>query len=479
MQRGHTTPRRIFESAGFVFAANAASRVIRILASAVVARHLGLTGYGVLAFAWAFIEVLRVASDFGVDTILVRHLSAGREREPAIGSAAALKLLLSTAAYASGIAIAALAGYPSATVTMLAVGLLGLFPSSVSNLLAAPFYASLRAGRIAWTGIAGTSVFVLLAAGGVANGQGVLYFVSAGVIADVTTAGLTARLLTGEVRVRWGGWRLAGRLLREALPVGAITLFVIGYGRFGLLFLERARGTADVGAYAIALRVTEVSLLLAGALAGSAYPALARLLSRGEVSMLHILYGGLYRHFAATATALALLLTASAAPLLHVLGEEFVVASLPLVLLAWTTVFMYVNQLSSALLLAADHGSTVLLIATWNLALNVALNLYLAPRYGALGVGAALLITEALNAAIQTGVVARRFGLLPPWGVGVRATLACFFAIILMRELPEAIPAAVLLYLAAALWSKDLSVRWVLGRAPTSEEELSHARRGV
>ncbi len=429
----------------------------------ILAHHLGLREFGVLAFVIAYVEIFRVLADFGVDTALMRHLASTDHPGGVIGSAAVLKGLLALVSYALGLGIVFLSGHPQSTITLLAIGLLGLFLSSGSNLFTAPFQTVSESRRIVWTGVAGTAIYVLFTGAGVMTGQSVVYFVLVGLAAEMVGFGLASFVLLRHVRLLWGGWHGVVLLFRDALPIGTITAIVIGYGRVGMLLLERMRGPAEVGSYAIALRIIEMVTLLAGALAGSAYPIMARFFARNELSALRTLYRNLYSHVTTGATVIALLLMFLSS-MLQFITTEAATAAPALAMLAWATVFVFANQMSSAILLAAGLSSAILAVAAGNLVLNIALNVALIPRFGSVGVAFALLATESVNALLQSLVVWKRFRNALPTGLWLRASGACALAVLsLMRATPALIAVVLALYLAVARWQKDASVRWLLG----------------
>lgn len=470
---GASVTRRILENAGALFGATVMTRGLRVAVLIILARHLGLREFGTLAFVLAYTEIFRVFADFGVDTALMRRVATGWEQNRWISAAAALKGVFAIIAYALGIGMAWIFGYPPETIRLLAIGLVGVFLSAGSNLLAVPFQASLQSFKIIWTGVVGTGIYVLLAGVGALTGRNIVYFLGAGLTAELMSLILTWAVATRRVKLSSARWDEGMRLLRDALPIGAITLVVIAYGRVGLLLLERMRGTPEVGTYVIALRIVEVLLYFAGAIAGSAYPEMARLLGRHESLALDRLYGALYRRAVAGVTAIALALMV-AGPVMRYAGFEAASAAPIVALLAWTAVFVIANQLSASLLLAAGRGSWVLIIAGWNFVLNAALNMLLVPQYGEVGVAAALLVTEGVNTLIQSLVVWKRFEITPRVGLWVRAVGACAAGAYVASTSYFVLPLVAVLYVFLSAWLKDfpgLSLPGLLGFAHSSRPE--------
>lgn len=456
--RGAPVPRRILGNAGVLFGASILTRGLRVAVFFVLARHLGLREFGALAFVVAYTEIFRVLADFGVDTALMRRLAMSAQEGRWITAAAALKGASAVVAYALGVGMARVFGYPSQTIALLAIGLVGVFLSAGANLLAAPFQASLQSFQITWTGIVGTAIYVLLAGMGALTGQPVVYFLVAGLVAELTSLFLAGVVAAHRLRLSPTTWDEGIQLLREALPIGAITLVVVGYGRAGLLLLERMRGTAEVGTYVMSLRVVEILLLLAGAIAGSMYPEMAHLLARHDFLALRRLFGVLYRRAVAGVGVMAVVLILLS-PILRHAGPEIATVVPTLRLLAWSSTFMIANQLSAALLLAAGLGSRVLIIAGWNLLLNVALNMLLIPQFGSVGVAVALLGTEGVNTLIQSFILWRRFQIPLFVGLWVRTVGACAAGVFLASSGPALVAVVLLLYVLVSARQRELLER--------------------
>lgn len=459
--RSRTISLRIFGNATAVFLSVVMARLLRLVLFFLLARYLGPEQFGIMAFVMAYVEIFRVVSDFGIDTVLVRRLTMNVPASQFLVSAVVLKGLFAFVSYAVAVAVAMAIGYPSFVVALLAVALLGLFLSSSSNLLAVPFQAALRAYRVVWIGVVSTAVYVLLALAGVRASLGLVYFVAVGLAADLCGFIIILAVARRDLRKRWEGWAPVWSLLHEAVSVGLVTILVVMYGRLGMLYLEWVRGPAEVGVYAVGARVVELLVLLAGALAGSAYPAMARMFAERQVESLAHLYSGLYSHVIAGATVAALLIM-SAAPALGLISPEFSASAQPLAALAWTAVFVFANQVSAALLLAAGRAPLILAIASWNLCLNIVLNLLLASRFGAFGVAAALLTTESVNMVIQTAVVWKQFRIMPKLGIWVRSAGCCGIAAwLVLNGSFRLVPVLVALYAPLAVWQADFSLRWV------------------
>ena len=136
-------------NSGWVFIGRGAERLIRIVVVVVLARILGVRGFGVYSFVFAFAEVFAIFTDVGLQTVLVREIARDRDSAPRLlGSALVLKAVMAASCWAAACLIAIwIIPAGESLWSALAASLL-LFVSfrvtSLRTILDAPFEAGLR-----------------------------------------------------------------------------------------------------------------------------------------------------------------------------------------------------------------------------------------------------------------------------------------------------------------------------------------------
>ncbi len=255
---------------------------------------------------------------------------------------------------------------------------------------------------------------------------------------------------------------MAWRLARDATPIGVMTVLVILYARLGLLALDRTHGAGAVGTYAVAVRLVEFLPLLAGAVSGSVYVAMAQLFAEKRVVAAQEHFGVIYRHVVVAAATGALTLILAGRTLLGAIRPEFVAAWATLSIMASAAVCMFANQLTAAILLAEGRGPSIMKVAAWNLGVNATLVVLLVPRFGAVGAALALLGTEGLNTLIQSYLVRAwlRLVFLNSLWLRIAGALAGA-AWLTFYQLPHLGWLIVSVFLALAVWRHDVSAAWV------------------
>ncbi|MBK9339106.1 MAG: polysaccharide biosynthesis C-terminal domain-containing protein [Lewinellaceae bacterium] len=249
-------------------------------------------------------------------------------------------------------------------------------------------------------------------------------FALAQTLALVVTAIVVGVVLRSKVALRlrpsWlHNWR-AGRpallfLFRKSFPYALVLLLMTAYTRLDAVLLERllpdGRIHADV--YAGAYRLLDAANMFGYLFASLLLPMFARMLRRGEdvrplvsVSFQLIWAGGI---------ALAALVFFARADLIHLMMPERAGAYRwdTLGVLIWTFVPVSATYIFSTLLTADERLMQMNRFFVAGIALDVALNLLLIPRYQALGAAVAALATQTFIALAMMALCIRYFRLRP------------------------------------------------------------------
>jgi O-antigen/teichoic acid export membrane protein len=388
------------------------ARVSRAAAILVCARLLGPNVFGQLATALAAYEILRVLSEAGLDTRLIRHVAQNPTDDVAeTVRTIALKIALALPLIGAGTLLtrAGVGSQESVLVLGLSVGLLGI--ATVGSVQATATARLDARALIPYQAIAGLVYFAIVtivaarlrsptsvALGiGLADLLGSLAFL---VYLRATTRGERARAEWSWPRWEW---------LRESWPVAAVNILATTYARLGVWFLAIQWGSSAVAQYGVSNRVVEVFLMASAAVGSSAFAVTAKLQQDGAQGAAE----GLLVHVVGRVVWVLVLLVAAvitaASFLPDVLGVEYAPAAGITRVLACALPPMFLNGLLTANLYGKGRYQTVLRIAVMNLVVNIGLLVALVPAWGAPGVAIAVLTTEALNTALQ----ARAAGLSP------------------------------------------------------------------
>jgi O-antigen/teichoic acid export membrane protein len=197
-------------------------------------------------------------------------------------------------------------------------------------------------------------------------------------------------------QVRWRPLFLLA-LLRASLPYALIALLMSLYTRMDAVMLERllSDGAREAGIYAGAYRLLDAAAMLGYLVAGLLLPMFARLNHQQEAQqsllklstqLLFVAAIGLSAAVCAFRHEITTLLYTEADPYWgQVLGS-----------LIWSIVGLFGGYTFGTLLLVKGKLRALNILFSGSLLLNLALNLWLIPRWGALGAVAATLATQVL-----------------------------------------------------------------------------------
>jgi O-antigen/teichoic acid export membrane protein len=278
---------RVGKNALSLFAAQAGRRLLALVLSIQLTRHLGAAGLGRYLLATTTAAVALAILDLGLNVLAVRELareSAPEEKEPFWSAVLGLKVLTACGGIALLNGLVAPLLFPDERRLLILIASLALLPDSISG--AAQSLVRARQ-RMEVNGA------VTLLAGSLAAGAGILLLQAGGderavliasLVASVLEAALFLVLLRSwKVRIRWresvARW---GRTLRQAVPFAASALAAILYMRLDFLLLSYWQGNLATGVYGTAYRLWEALGMLPASLLDALFPELARQASHAQ-----------------------------------------------------------------------------------------------------------------------------------------------------------------------------------------------------
>lgn len=403
-------------------------RAVQLLLVPILTRALTREVYGVADLVLAYSQFAVLVLVFGMDGALVRFFYQEPDREARRRMVSTSLAFRVPTALAGAALLAALAGplsgslvgseayrkYMTIAAVTLPFTLLVLFANDVLRVTFQPWkFITLNLVQTVVTG--GVSLVLVLDRGlGVV---GVLYG---------KLAGDAACALLGLVLIRHSlTTRLDREMLRRMLRFGApLVPAAVCYGivtaadRF---FLQRERGLAEVGVYAVALKFFAVVMMAVSAFSLAFFPFAHARSGSPEAPRLYARVLGLY---VATASCLALAAGLFAPEALALLvPAEYRDAALPAALLVFAAVAYGAYYVACLGIQLALRTSLLGWTAAAAAAVAIALNAALTPRLGIVGAAAATLAANVTLAA-STYALAQRVHPLPYRGLRLAALFA-------------------------------------------------------
>jgi O-antigen/teichoic acid export membrane protein len=411
------TAGRVLQGAAVLAASQIASRAIGMVFTLTLAHLLSIEDFGTYNLALSAIVIAGMVQDLGLSRSVVKAVArAPAEAAGWVGRLAPLKLGLGVIAALLLPGGAALAGYGSGVVGILAIVAL-LLPAANLWLLLENAGQGLHAIRVLATGYLANTLLQsglgLVAA--LATGGDLRAVAGALVVASLLNAALMWRLLTGvagPIRLRLDP-AFCRRVLAESLPYLGAALALVALGRVEPLLLGLLADEAEVARFVAAFKLFEAAIFVVYAAQIAMNPTVARLILHDRA--------GFGRWFGwELSLAAALLLPAlvfgllAAGPLIGLLfPPAYAAAAAPLAVLLAALPVTALQALAGGALMLTDRQGAVLALNAAVVATQVALNLLLIPGQGALGAALAVAGSQALSAL--TGIALAGHWLLPDW----------------------------------------------------------------
>ena len=404
----------------------AAVLAIGLASVAITTRYLGAAGYGKVALAFAFIQMLGVLADVGLLTVVVREIS----RDPGstdrlVGNALVLRLALSLVT----LALAALASLllPWDTEVRVAVLIAGVpFVLGLANsALVAVLQARLRMDRAAVADVTGRAASFVALVVVVALDLGFYWVVATAAVGAAVTLAITWTIVRREAnpapRAERPVWR---SLLVTALPVGAALAVSEVYFRLDTLLVSAFRDYDEVGLYSLSYRIVELIGILPAIVMTSVFPLLSSYLKEDRERAAHTVdaAGDLFIALGVPIAAGGLIVAPELVTAIG--GDEFAGAADALRLLLFAIALAFVSGLFGHALIAGGRQTSALKLGLTALGFNLALNLVLIPAWGIEGAAAVAVASEVLLVTGGFLLVRRELGLTPRFALLWRAAVA-------------------------------------------------------
>lgn len=392
-----------------------ASKLIGLVAFALLARRLDPAGYGAVEYVAAATAFFAMAVDCGLGTIAVRRIAASHAELPALAAevpAARLAIaLVAMPMVVVSVALLGPSGIPTELVLLYAASLVFAACNQDWLLQGTERMTQVAVGQTLRMALFALAVLFLV--GGPAD------LVAAGWAEAAAAAAMCAFYLgvqakaIAPVRLAFPAARLLA-LVREGAPLGLSQFVWFAAQYMPLLLVGSLAGGAEVGLFASAQRLVTSLSTFSYVYHFNLYPALARASARSRGALAELLRAS-FRVTAWAATGFALAITLTASPILTLIyGERFSAATPMLAILVWTIPITFLSGHARWSLVVTEAQRGVLYAQVSGLAAVVAAGFPLIYWLGAPGVSLA-----AVVGALAVWVVSHRLALrqhvqLPP-----------------------------------------------------------------
>ncbi|MFO7542426.1 MAG: flippase [Thiobacillus sp.] len=392
--------RRILGNTGWLFADKMLRLSVGLFVGVWLARYLGPEQYGLMNYALAIVGLFGAVASLGLSGVVVRDLVTSHEDAGAtlgtafflqfIGGALAFCLACATVVYAR----------PDDDTAKWVVAVLGFaLVFKATDVVKYWFESQVASRYVVW---AESAIFLMLAAVKVW-----LILLEAPLMAFVwaffAESALAALALLFVYAWRGGAlsaWQVHSdrvrSLLRECWPLILSGLAIVVYMRIDQIMLGHMLGDEAVGIYSAAVRISEVWYFIPTAIVASVFPSIIAAKKASAVAYRQRLQK-LYDLMVLLSLSVALPMTYFSGWIVGmVFGPDYLQAADVLAIHIWSGLFVFLSIASGKWFLVEGLAVLAFKRNLYGALLNVLMNFWLIPTYGAKGAAMATLVSFAV-----------------------------------------------------------------------------------
>jgi PST family polysaccharide transporter len=381
-----------------------AERILRIISGFFVlawtARYLGAEQFGLLNYAIAFYFIFSMLAPLGLNQIVLRDLiSEPSSKDEIIGTSFFLMLSSGIANFllATGI-IFLLQPKDHQTNILVVIISLGL----IVQAFYAPgawFESQLQSKYSVWASNAAVIIMALVRVVLIQNKAPLIAFAWA-FLAEMVLMAIGFWVIYRARGYKFQDWRMkwsrAKRMLKVSWPLIFSTLAIVLYLRIDQIMLGQLADEKAVGIYSVAVRLSEFWGFIATAIVRSVSPSIIEAKKINEElyyeriqKMCNLLLLIVY--------CLAIPMTFFSTPLVVLLfGQEYAAAGTVLSIHIWSSLFVFLGYAKEVWIATEELTVFALAASCVGAVTNILLNLWLIPKYQAVGASIATVISYGI-----------------------------------------------------------------------------------
>ncbi|MGB5018121.1 MAG: flippase [Candidatus Moraniibacteriota bacterium] len=393
----------------------ASTVLLSLFSIKLITGYLGQEGFGQYATVLAFFAFFSAIADLGIGMITVREISRPQADEKRIlGNVLSLRLLSSGGIFLLSPFLIFFFGYPAELKEGILIAAFAIIFSTMSLVLNGIFQKRVAMQEVAMIEFIGKILQVAFIAFAVAKDWGFLSIVSAILVSmsfnAVSVFLMSRRHIRFPLRFERAYWK---EFLRESYPLGVTAIITFLYFKFDTIILSVLRPATDVGIYNVAYKIMENLIFFPAMLAGLIIPLLSKhlLSNRKKFDMIA---SKTFKVFLIIVLPIAVgTLFLAEDIILIVSGPSFLASAEVLRVLVVSLFFIFFGHFFNMILLVSNAQKKLMWTLSFAALFNIALNLFLIPRFSYMGAAFASASTEAFVVLTASFIAFRHIGYRP------------------------------------------------------------------
>ncbi|MFA7653576.1 MAG: flippase [Candidatus Magasanikbacteria bacterium] len=390
----------VAQNTSFLTIASVLQKAISFVYFTIIARLIGVENTGVYFFAIAFTSIFSVVADFGLASVLTRELAKDQGRSQSyINTILWSKIIFGLVAYALIAVAVNILNYPTILKDLVYLSGITMFFDNLHMV----FYSVFRAHRnlvYEAIGLVGSQVLTLVIGTVALFGGGALYWlILAYTIPAIINAVYSGFFARRKFALRFSFYfdRAVFKLFfLMAVPFALAGIITRLYAYSDSLIMSKLLSARELGYWSVPYKITFAFQFIPMALSASIYPAFSAFFLHSP-HKISDLFAKSWRYLFTIVFPLVIGIIVLAKPTIHLLYTPSYNASVPVLqILVVGLVFIFLSFVTGAFLNATNRQSIQTALMAIALAINLASNIILIPRFGIIGAAISALISNLI-----------------------------------------------------------------------------------
>jgi len=396
--------KRYFKNTSWLFYERVLRMIVGIFVTVWVARYLGPEQFGIFSYANSFVGLFAIVATLGLDSIVIRELVSGNnDKGKIIATTFWLKVsgaILALFILFIAVSVASVGAFEKVLIFIIASAIVFqsfnvidfYFQSQVMSKYTT--YAKLIALSVASV----VKILLILSEASLVAFAYVVLFES--IVLSMGFLYYFVSLSKFKVENLIFNKVLAIKLIKESWPLIFSGMMVAVYMKIDQIMIMEMLGSASVGQYAIAARLSESVYFIATIISASLFPAL---INAKKVSS-KLYYSRLQNKFDLLvwiAISIIIITLFIKDDLINILvGNEFYESSNILVVHIFASIFAFLGIASSKWFVQEGLQKYLLYRSAWGGILNIVANYFFIQKYGAIGAAYSTVISQVFSSYV-------------------------------------------------------------------------------
>lgn len=389
----------LFKNISWVTLTQVITSICAFLWTIMIARYLGVNDYGILSFAMSLTVLLGMGTDIGMSTLTAKEISQDRSRtKKYIKNIIPFKIVLSMSIFLFTGLLMILLGYTKLVIEVTLIMCIENIFMCMINFMTAIFQAheNQKVGSIG--ALISSILLVLFTIIVIFFDLGIKFVALSYALSFLIYLFYVSKQLNKEFgiprfEIDLSFWK---ETAKKAIPFGLSIFFYTIYFSIDVVMIQFLAGDYATGIYNSAYKLISVFIAFYVIYNTVIFPLMSRLYIEDEI-LLKISFEQSVKYSLLILLPICIGIYFYSPYIIHLIySDAYALASVPMQILTWTAIFMFINGVTTSLLNSIGKEFSVTKIYVIAAVFNISLNYIMIPIYSFNGAAITTVLSEIL-----------------------------------------------------------------------------------